>query len=558
MSPDRSRQGTAVPGGHVIRPPAPATGAKQAAGQKSAILNALPAHIVRLDRQGTILAVNEAWKRLGVVPREDPTGGVGSNYLQLCEYAHDHFTDKALLVVRGVRAVLAGLLPEFFTEYACSSGGKHQWFRLIVTPMNIAGRPDGAVVMHVNVTSHKQVEQELAQSQKMEAIGQLAGGVAHDFNNLLCVITGYCDFLLKNLPAEDPLHSFSQEIAKASERAAGLTRQLLAFSRKQMLVIRTLNLNGLVHNTEKMLRRLIGEDIELVTALDPTLSPVRADPGQIEQILMNLAVNARDAMPQGGELCLSTANVVLGGAALRERPEVRPGSYVLLQVSDTGCGMDREVLGHLFEPFFTTKAPGKGTGLGLATVYGIVKQSDGHIEVESEAGRGTTFRIYLPSLEGSEEAAAGSEAAQHSRDTPGGQETVLLAEDEDGVRSLAREVLQQKGYTVLAACNGEEALSLSEKHAGPIDLLLTDIVMPKLAGWPLAQRLIGQRPGMKIVFMSGFTDSAMVRHGVAMGEVECLLKPFTPDALAEMVRRVLDEPGHPPGGGSPRTKVGRC
>ncbi|HEY7315042.1 MAG TPA: ATP-binding protein, partial [Gemmataceae bacterium] len=384
------------------------------------------------------------------------------------------------------------------------------------------------------------LEEQLRQAQKMEAIGRLAGGVAHDFNNLLCIITGYSTLVADGLSPNQPLREFVAEVIKAADRAAGLTQQLLAFSRKQMLVPRVLDLNTLLADLDKMLRRLIGEDIELAVTLAPDLHAVKADQNQIEQILMNLAVNARDAMPRGGRLTIATAQVERDIIALRDHPGAKPGSYVRLEVSDTGCGMDREVLAHLFEPFFTTKGQGKGTGLGLATVFGIVNQSGGHLEVCSEPGQGSTFRIFLPSFQPDDASETGPDAGGSI--PQGGVETLLVVEDEDGLRSLACQTLSQRGYHILEASNGEEALAVSRRYTKAIHLLLSDVVMPKLSGSALAERLIVERPDLKILFMSGFTDSALFRHGVISGEVECLLKPFTPTALAEKVREVLDRP----------------
>jgi PAS domain S-box-containing protein len=401
--------------------------------------------------------------------------------------------------------------------------------------------PTGAVkflsTIARDVSERLRLEEQFHQAQKMQAIGQLAGGVAHDFNNLLCVIIGCSDVLLGGLPGDDKRHSYVQEIKKAGERAASLTRQLLAFSRKQMLMPCILNLNGLVTNLDQLLRRLLGEDIELVTVLDPALHPVKADPGQMEQILMNLAVNSRDAMPQGGKLTITSSNIELEENYTREHAEVRPGLYVQLAVSDTGCGMSEEILARIFEPFFTTKEVGKGTGLGLATVYGIVKQSGGHIEVASTPAQGSTFKVYLPGAGGRTHSPPDATVRP---DVPGGTETVLLVEDEERVRALSRQVLQDNGYQVLEARDGLEALALSEAHAGPIHLLLTDVVMPRLSGSALAERLMPLRPEMKLLFVSGFTESALVRNGVLTGEVECLLKPFTIDILARKVREVLD------------------
>jgi len=387
------------------------------------------------------------------------------------------------------------------------------------------------------------LEEQLRQAQKMEAVGRLAGGVAHDFNNLLCIITGYSALVLDGLQADEPLREFVGEISKATDRASSLTQQLLAFSRKQMLVPRVLNLNTLLSDLDKMLRPLLGEDVDLSLSLGEGLHPIKADQNQIEQILMNLAVNARDAMPRGGRLSIATANVALDAEALRDSSGIAPGDFVRLEVSDTGCGMDREVLGHLFEPFFTTKEQGKGTGLGLATVFGIVKQSGGHIQVKSAPGQGTTFRIYLPAFQQPESAESAAPAA--SAAPRGGEETLLVVEDEDGLRSLAIHTLRQRGYHILEASDGEEALEVSRRYAKPIHLLVSDVVMPRLSGRDLAARLVVERPELKILFMSGFTDSALFRHGILSGEVECLLKPFAPKDLAQKVREVLDGP--PPG-----------
>jgi PAS domain S-box-containing protein len=388
------------------------------------------------------------------------------------------------------------------------------------------------------LAERKRLEEQLIQSQKMEAIGRLAGGVAHDFNNLLTAIIGYSELLLGELNPYDPRRGDVEEINKAADQAAALTRQLLAFSRKQVLQPQVLDLNATVSNIEKMLRRLIGEDIDLVTILDPALGRVKADPGQIEQVLMNLAVNARDAMPQGGKLTIETTNVVLDKDYTQQHVEVQVGPYVMLAVSDTGVGMDQETQSHLFEPFFTTKGMGKGTGLGLATVYGIVKQSDGHIWVYSELGQGTTFKVYLPRVE---EAAEVVQRVQVPTESLQGREIVLLVEDEDIVRDLARLVLLQRGYTVLEARDGEEAIQICEQHEGPVHLIVTDVVMPGgMSGRQLAERLATLRPGMKVLYMSGYTDNAIAHHGVLEPGMAFLQKPFAPEALARKVREALD------------------
>ncbi len=382
-------------------------------------------------------------------------------------------------------------------------------------------------------------EEQLRQSQKMEAIGKLAGGVAHDFNNLLTAITGYSDLLLGHVQLDSLARKNAEEIRKAAFRAASLTHQLLAFSRRQMLTVKVLKLNAVIMDLEPMLRRLIGEDIELKIVPGPALGEVKADPSQIEQIILNLVINARDAMPKGGTLTIETANVSLDAAFAVGHEPFRPGAYVLVAVSDTGCGMDERTKARIFEPFFTTKDPGRGTGLGLSTVYGIVKQSDGYVWVYSEPGEGTTFKIYLPRVaSASDKAFADAEQAR----PPQGTETILLAEDEDMVRALVTNILQDNGYTVLAAGHSEEAFRLSGRHEKPIHLLVTDVVMPGMSGRELAERLASSRPKMKVLYISGYTDDAVLRHGVQAEGMPFLQKPFTPDALLRKVREVLETP----------------
>jgi len=385
---------------------------------------------------------------------------------------------------------------------------------------------------------NRRLEEELRQSQKVEAIGRLAGGIAHDFNNLLTAIVGYSDLALTNLGEGSPLSADILEIKKAGQRAATLTRQLLAFSRKQVLQPIVLDLNDVVSNTENMLRRLIGEDIELVTLLGTNLASVRADPGQIEQIILNLTVNARDAMPQGGKLTIETANVELDEAYARRHIAVEPGSYVMLAVRDNGLGMDAETQEHLFEPFFTTKELGKGTGLGLSTVYGIVKQSGGNISVHSEPGKGAIFEIYFPRV--NEAAEAREQPKKDHSESLTGTETVLLVEDQGIVRNLVRNVLDRHGYNVLQASHGEEALRLANEHEGPIHLLLTDVVLPQMSGQQLAERMATLRSEMRVLYMSGYTNDAIVHHGVLDPGISFLQKPFTPDALARKIREILD------------------
>ena len=400
------------------------------------------------------------------------------------------------------------------------------------------GRLTGILGIGRDVTERLGLEQQLRQAQKMEAVGRLAGGIAHDFNNILTAITGHADLLLEDLGHHDPRRADVDEIRRSAERAAGLTRQLLAFSRQQVLQPKVVDLNALVLDMDKLLRRLIGEDVELATVLDPTLGRVTADPGQLEQVIVNLAVNARDAMPQGGKLTLETRNIDLDSSYTLEHSLVKPGPYVQLTVSDSGIGMDEETQAHAFEPFFTTKPRGQGTGLGLAMVYGTVKQSGGFIWVYSEPGHGATFKIYLPRVDAPVESATPPAPVERP---PRGSETVLLAEDEPAVRAIAQQVLERQGYTVLAAPSGADALALAAQHGATIDLLLTDVVMPGMSGRDLADRLTAQRPGIRVLYISGYTDNAIVRHGMLEPGLAYLQKPFRPDALVRKVRDVLDE-----------------
>ena len=402
--------------------------------------------------------------------------------------------------------------------------------------IDFAGRPARLAAVE-DVTERRRLEDRLRQAQKMEAVGQLAGGIAHDFNNLLTAIVGYATLLDRALPVSDELHEEVQEIIGAARRAGTLTQQLLAFSRKQVLRPTVLDVNVVVRDMERILHRTIGEHIALETSLEPGLAPVRADASQLEQVIMNFAVNARDAMPGGGRITIETANVPLDAELAQAHPEARPGAYVLLAVSDTGTGMSPEVKAHLFEPFFTTKEVGKGTGLGLATVYGIVHQSGGFIAVDSELGRGSRFRIFLPRAE--------APAADTTPATPepaaAGSGTVLLVEDERGVRHLARDVLGRYGYRVLEAGDGSEALRLAASHEGSIDLLLTDVVMPGMSGAELAERFLALRPGVRVLFASGYASDAVMRHGITDG-VPFLQKPFEPDELVRRVRELIERP----------------
>ena len=398
----------------------------------------------------------------------------------------------------------------------------------------------GVVINARDVTERRSLERQLLQSQKMEAVGRLAGGIAHDFNNVLTAILGYAGLLLDGLPTLSPLRPDLEEIHKAAERAAGLTRQLLAFSRKQVLEMRVLDLNELVADMDKLLRRLLGEDIEVFTSLAPSLGAVRADPAQLEQVIVNLAVNSRDAMPQGGRLAIETHNAELDDSYAREHVAVRPGRYVMLAVSDTGTGMDAETMSHVFEPFFTTKESGKGTGLGLATVYGIVKQSGGYVWCYSELGHGTTFKVYLPRVDAPIERAPVRAAA--GSPPPRGWEIVLLVEDDPRLRELTRRVLEKHGYTVLEAATAQAASALERGYTGPIHLLLTDVVLPGASGRTLADELLARRDGLKVLFMSGYTADAIAHRGVLAPNTAFIHKPFSADALAAKVREVLDVP----------------
>jgi PAS domain S-box-containing protein len=443
-----------------------------------------------------------------------------------------------------------GKREEYRLEKRClAKGGEVVWGHHTVSLVRDGfSKPKFAIAMLEDITPRRQAEDErirlesqLRQAQKMEAVGQLAGGVAHDFNNLLTAIRGYSEFALNRLGDEpSSIRKDIEEIAKSADRASSLTRQLLAFSRKQLLQPRILQLNDVVGEVDKMLRRLIGEDIEVVTVFGRTLGRVKADPGQIEQVLVNLVVNARDAMLDGGKLTIETKNVDIDEEYAAAHEGLSPGRYVMLAVHDTGHGIDAETKTRLFEPFFTTKEQGKGTGLGLATVYGIVKQSGGYVLVESEPGNGAAFKVFLHRLEaGTDEVA---QVVQFVEERPQGSETVLLVEDEDVVRNLVREILEVNGYTVLEARNGAEALELGRGFRSPIHLLVTDVVMPKMSGRELAERLVTIHRETRVLYMSGYTDGAIGQHGVLDAHTELLQKPFTFDALAQKVRKVIDAP----------------
>jgi len=500
-----------------------------------ALINASPLAIVTFDADGIITMWNPAAERMfGWTASE----AVGRFHPIVPDEAREEFRAFREIALRG--GTLAGVEVRRRRK-----DGSPIDIRFFTAPLR---GPDGTVTsimsIIVDVTEQKATEEALRrteerflQAQKMEAVGRLAGGVAHDFNNLLMAITGHCELLQAQLAEDDPLRGELEEIRRAGERAASLTRQLLAFSRRQVVDFRVVDLNEIVAATEKMLRRLIGEDVEIVTSLGEGVGRIKADPGQVEQVIMNLAVNARDAMPRGGTLSIATAEVVLEPAEAERIPGAAPGRYARLAVADTGCGMDETVRSHLFEPFFTTKE--HGTGLGLATVYGIVQQLGGFVRVETAPGRGTTFEIFFP-WAGAQ--GARSEAAEEPLRPAAGAETVLVAEDEDLVRDLVCEILRRSGYAVLEARDGHEALAVAERHRGPIHLLLTDVVMPRMSGSDLARRLASRRPEMRVLYMSGYTDDETLRRGVLAGGKAFLQKPFRAAVLAARVREVLDAP----------------
>ncbi|MGA2384572.1 MAG: ATP-binding protein [Gemmatimonadales bacterium] len=463
--------------------------------------------------------------------------------------AFDSLTGLKDVVGRKVSEVIPGIRetnPELLDIYGrVATTGRPERFESFVKALGIwlstsvySVEPGHFVTVFDNITERKRLEAQLRQAQKMESVGRLAGGVAHDFNNLLTVILSGAALAKDGLPERDPARSEIREIEEAANRAAVLTRQLLAFARRQAAEPRALDLNAVTLAMDKMLRRLIGEDVELVTLLAENLGAVWADPGHIEQVLVNLTVNARDAMPGGGKLTIETSNVTLDAESAARHIGMAPGEYVMLAVSDSGCGMAPEILEHIFEPFFTTKELGGGTGLGLSTCYGIVKQSGGWIWAYSEPGRGTTFKIYLPRIQAEAEAFSPASSAA----LRGGTETILLVEDNAQVRDIALRSLRERGYRVLQAANGGEALRAAENQSEPIALLLTDVVMPQMGGSELAERVRALRPQIKVLYTSGYTEHVIVHHeGLGPGTA-FLPKPFDPAGLARKVREVLDAP----------------
>jgi len=477
-----------------------------------------------------IIYVNPAFEKLTGYTRDEVLG-------RNCRFLQGTDTDPA--AVETIRNAIRERRPCVTQLVNQRKDGTKFWNSLIVSPVfDAQGRLVYFVGAQTDITPIKKLEEQLRQSQKMEAVGRLAGGVAHDFNNILTAMIGYCQLTLDELKNDHPARPNVEEIAAAAERAASLTRQLLAFSRKQTLQPKVLDLNAVVGDMDKMLRRLLGEDVELVTQTTPGLGSVRADPGQLEQVILNLAVNARDAMPNGGRLIVETANATLDDQYADHHEDVKPGDYVMLAVTDTGSGMTDEVKTRLFEPFFTTKPQGKGTGLGLATCYGVVKQSGGHITVYSELGRGTTFKVYLPRVF---ERAEATPTTSNVVATRGGNETILLVEDDPAVRALNARLLRAKGYTVIEANNGEEALRVaSQQKDKGIALLLTDVIMPEMGGKELAERFRVTQPDTKVLFCSGYTQEAIDRNGELDPGTAFLQKPFTPLVLASKIREVLE------------------
>ena len=493
-----------------------------------AAIESLPGIFYLFDKAGTFLRWNKNFEQVSgytaqEVARMHPLDFFDPDDKPLIEERiREGFTKGQAAVEVNLLAKDGRKLPYFFT-------GKLAWF----------GANECLVGMGVDVANRRRLEEQYRQAQKMEAVGRLAGGIAHDFNNLLTIMNGYCSILLTMLGDQEKARAMVEQIGKAGERAASLIRQLLAYSRRQILQPKVIDLNLLVNSLVKMVRPMIGEDIEMVTRLSGKPCTVKADPGQIEQVIMNLVVNARDAMPGGGNLTIETSHVDLTESALADFSDAHPGPYIQLAVIDTGMGMTKATLARLFEPFFTTKEQGKGTGLGLATVFGIVKQSGGQVRVHSELGRGATFQIFLPYLK---EDHAALPADLSMLNLARGTETILFVEDEQAMHSVAHFILQRAGYTILTAANGTLALDVAARHSGPIDLLVTNVVMPGMGGRQLAESLRQTRPNLRVLFVSGYTEDAAFRKGIADRKHAFLQKPYTFNVLTRKIREVLDSP----------------
>jgi len=495
------------------------------------IIDANPSMIFVKDWNGRFVLVNQATAQVYGTTVDSLVGKTDADFNRNMEEVAHFLRDDRDVMSSGH----AKVIPE---EPVTNPAGETRWFQTI--KLRLRSPEEGTATLlgvSTEITERKHLEEQLLQSQKMEAVGQLAGGVAHDFNNILTAIVGYTDLLAAELGSNAQQLDDLEEIRKAARRAAALTRQLLAFSRKQVLEPRTIDLNAVVLNLDKMLRSLISENIELKTDLAENLAAARADPNQIEQVIMNLAINARDAMPDGGTVTIETGNATLDDAYAAQHVSVTPGEYVMLAVSDTGCGMDEKTQSRIFEPFFTTKPAGRGTGLGLSTVYGIVKQSGGNIWLYSEPGKGTTFKIYLPAIAALPED-IGKVAPAEAVGRGGG--TVLLVEDDEQLRRLTHRALDAQGYTVLIADRGRTALDIARRHKGEIDLLLTDVIMPDTNGRKLAETIRAARPGIRVLYMSGYPDGAIASHGMLEPGVAYLAKPFTTEAIARRVREVLE------------------
>jgi PAS domain S-box-containing protein len=496
------------------------------------IIDANPSLIFVKDWNGRFVLVNQATAQVYGTTVDALVGKTDADFNPNVEEV-THF-------LRDDREVMSSRQSKVIAEEPVTNPATREtrWFQTIKVPLRSSEEGTATLLgVATEITERKRLEEQLLQSQKMEAVGQLAGGVAHDFNNILTAIVGYTDLLAAELDGNARQLEDLEEIRKAARRAAALTRQLLAFSRKQVLEPRIIDVNDVVSNLDKMLRSLISENIELKTDLADNLAAARADPNQIEQVIMNLAINARDAMPDGGTVTIETRNATLDDAYAAQHVSVIPGEYVMLAVSDTGCGMDQKTQARIFEPFFTTKPPGRGTGLGLSTVYGIVKQSGGNIWLYSEPGKGTTFKIYLPAIAALPEdigKAAPAEAVQR------GGGTVLVVEDDEQLRRLTHRALAGQGYTVLEADRGSTALDIARRHKGQIDLLLTDVIMPDTNGRKLAETIQAARPGIRVLYMSGYPDGAIASHGMLEPGVAYLAKPFTTEAITRRVREVLE------------------
>jgi two-component system cell cycle sensor histidine kinase/response regulator CckA len=499
-----------------------------------ALLESASQAIVSVDRQGRIVLANRRTEEMFGYTREELLSETMEILLPEAarksheKYRADYFARPRVRPM-GIGMELSGRRKDG-TEFP------------VEVSLSYVETSDGtfAIAFVTDITARKNLEEQLLHSQKMEAVGRLAGGVAHDFNNMLTIISGYDRMILEGLSPSDPLRGFAEQILKAADRAGDLTNQLLAFSRRQVIQPRVVDLNQLITAAEKMLRRLIGEDLDLTVRLAPENMNIKADPGHIDQAIFNLAVNARDAMPQGGRITIETAAVQLDHNYARTHLGVEPGEYVMLAMSDTGHGMDAETRRRIFEPFFTTKQKGKGTGLGLATVYGIVKQGGGDIWVYSEPGKGTTFKLYFRRVREAAAALDEMQAQPHQR----GSETLLVVEDEEAVRDLIATMLRQQGYTVFTAAGAREAIRLAAEHRDTLGMVLTDVVMPQMSGRELAAELLRVNPKLHILYLSGYTENTVVHHGVLDSGVDFLAKPFSQEALALKVRTILDrQPG---------------